>query len=50
MSNKTKFGISVIKLRHGCWSLGINISHDELETYVYISLFKWTITIGKIFK
>ena len=50
MNRKTEFGISISELSKGWWSLGINISHDELETYVFINLFKWSIAIGKIFK
>lgn len=47
---KLKFGINIEKIWKGSWSLGICFSHQfDGETYLYINLFKWTITIGKIY-
>lgn len=45
---KTKFGVKVDKLWSGRWSFGICFSHDKPETYIFINLFKWTITIGML--
>lgn len=44
----TKFKIILEKLPKGKWSLGICLSHDDLETYLYINLFIWSISIGKL--
>ena len=46
---KTKFGIIINELWEGRWSFGICLSHDGPETYLFINLFKWTISIGKIY-
>lgn len=43
---KVKFGVSVEKMYSGWWSFGVCFSHSRPETYVYINLFKWTISIG----
>lgn len=32
------------------WSIGCCLSHWDAETYLYINLFKWTLTIGKFIK
>ena len=51
MSDKSKFGIEFRKIFYGNrWSFGACLSHNEVETYLYITLFKWTITIGKFIK
>lgn len=48
---KLQFGISVEKIWEGSWSIGCCLSHSfDGETYLYINLFKWTISIGKIIK
>lgn len=46
---KTKFGIIIDKLYKGRWSFGICLTHDEPETYLLINLFKWSISIGKLY-
>lgn len=45
---KIKWGFEIEKMPDGHWSFGICLSHFVEETYVYINLFKWTISIGKI--
>lgn len=47
-SGKSKFGISISNISKGSWSFGICFSHDCLESYLYINLIKWSISIGKI--
>jgi hypothetical protein len=32
------------------WSIGCSLSHWDTETYLYVNLFKWTLTIGKFIK
>lgn len=46
MSNKTKFGIKIDKMYKGWWSFGVCVSHADTETYLFINLFKWSISIG----
>lgn len=47
---KLKIGIECVKIEpKGMWALGISLSHWEEETYLYINLFKWRITIGKFY-
>ena len=43
---KGKFGVTGYKLMKGRWSIGIAITHDEYETYLYINLVKWSVAIG----
>ena len=45
---KVKWGIKIDKLYKNHWSFGICISHQEEETYLFINLFKWSISIGKL--
>ena len=45
---KVKCGIHIDKLYKNQWSFGICISHQEEETYLFINLFKWSISIGKL--
>lgn len=47
--NKTKFQIVVDKDPKGLWSFGICISHFYDETYIYLNLFKISISIGKLY-
>ena len=44
------FGIKVDKQFQGAWSFGSCISHSFGETYLFINFFKWTISIGYLFK
>ena len=48
-SNKTKFQIVVDKQPKGLWSFGICISHFHDETYIFLNLFKLSISIGKLY-
>lgn len=43
---KGKFGVTGYKHIKGAWSVGIAITHDDYETYLYINFFKWSIAIG----
>ena len=49
MEGKMKFGIKVDKLPKYCWSVGACISHGTPETYLFINLFKWSISIGYMY-
>lgn len=46
----TKFGIRIDKRYKGMWSFGICLSHLGKETYLYINLFKWSISIGLLYE
>ena len=41
-----KFRVIGYKQRKGAWSVGIEITHDDYETYLYINLVKWSVAIG----
>ena len=49
-----KFGINVIKIPNGDWSIGIDFEHqwngraEGYETYFVIAIVKWIIFIGYI--
>jgi hypothetical protein len=43
---KCKFGIKVDKINKGMWSICFGISHFFSETYLFINLVKWSISIG----
>ena len=45
---KPKFQIVVDKHPKGMWCLGGYFSHNEDETYIFLSLFKVCIAIGKM--
>ena len=46
-----KFGIKIDKQWEGFWSLGSCISHTCFgETYLFINLIKWSISIGWLAK
>lgn len=45
-----KFGVQIEKICGDQWSFGICLSHWEDETYLYINLFKRTVTIGRFYK
>ena len=47
---KVKFVISVEKLPDHWWSFGICLYHTDDKTYIFINLFKWSISIGKLIK
>lgn len=49
MSDKVKFGVIVDKMEKDYWGIGISLAHCYDETYIYINLFKWTISIGKLY-
>ena len=44
------FGIRVHNMFEGAWSLGICLSHNFDETYIFINFFKKSIAIGWIDK
>lgn len=50
MNNNTKFGIKVDTMHEQSWSFGICLSHEFNETYVFINFFKWSISIGWLWK
>lgn len=45
-NKKPKFRIRITKQYPGMWSFGICLSHDTIETYIYINLIKYSIAIG----
>ncbi len=47
--SKCKFGIKVDKLCKEMWSIGSCISHSFNETYLFINLIKWSISIGWLY-
>ena len=44
--SKCRFGIKIDKLCKEMWSIGACISHSFEETYLFINLVKWSISIG----
>ena len=46
---RVKFGVKVDKREDGMWSFGICLSHFVEETYLYINLFRWSISIGYLY-
>lgn len=49
-NNKAKFQIKIDKQWKGMWSFGACLSHCGEETYLYVNLFKWSITIGFLYE
>ena len=47
---KLCWGIDCFKLHEAFWTFGVGLSHMFDETYIYINFFKWSITIGRIYK
>ena len=51
MSNtKARFGIDFVKHSSGMWSFGICFSHFDEETYIYVNFYRYSVSIGKIYK
>ena len=51
IGGKLVFGIAIEKMFEGDWSVGICLSHSfDGQTYIFINLFKWSISIGRIIK
>ena len=50
MSNKSKvkFSVKVNKMCDDQFSIGACISHWQDETYLFLNLFKWSVSIGFI--
>ena len=44
------FRIKVDKIAVDDWSIGSCFSHSFGETYLFINFFKWSISIGWLFK
>ena len=47
--DKTKFQIVINKYPKGMWALGICLNHYDDETYIYLNLFKVSISVGKLY-
>ncbi len=47
---KLVFGVNIDKIPKGMWSFGICLSHSYEQTYIYINLFKITISVGRLLK
>ena len=48
--NGVRFRIKTDKHPNGMWSFCIALTHLVDETYLYISLFKWFISIGYLYE
>lgn len=48
--NGVRFRIKADKHSPGLWSFGVCVSHMTDETYLYINLFKWSISIGLLYE
>jgi len=48
-SKDTKFRIKVDPIIQEAWSIGLCISHWYDETYLFINLLKWSISIGFLY-
>lgn len=48
IETKTKFKVDIFKNYKGTWIFGICLVHHFEETYVYVNLFRWSISIGKL--
>lgn len=46
---KPKWGIKVDRREDGMWSFGIALSHFVKETYLYINVYRWCISIGYLY-
>jgi hypothetical protein len=45
----TKFRVKVDSIIQEAWSIGLCLSHWYDETYLYINLLKWSISIGFLY-
>ena len=48
-NQNVKFNIRFDKRTDDMWSFGIGFSHFVKETYLWINLYKWQITIGFLY-
>lgn len=48
-NKSTKFRVKVDSIIQEAWSIGLCLSHWYDETYLYINLLKWTISIGFLY-
>ena len=48
-NNGTKFRIQVDKMHDREWSIGIGLSHWCDETYLFINVIRWRISIGFLY-
>ncbi len=47
--NKTKFQVTVNKQPKGLWSFGVCISRFHDEIYIFLNLFKISVSVGKLY-
>lgn len=47
--SKVKFSIKVDKMGDYQFSIGACISHWQDETYLFLNLFKWSVSIGLLY-
>lgn len=47
--NKTKFQVTVDKQPKGLWSFGVCISRFHDEIYIFLNLFKISVSVGKLY-
>ena len=48
--SQIKWGLNIVKWSKGDWSFGVCLTRDANldECYIYINLFKWSISIGRL--
>ena len=46
---RAKLGIKTFKYGKGMWKIGIEVIHHFEETYIQIKLYRWNISIGKMY-
>lgn len=46
--NNVRWCIEKYKQFNGKWSIGIGLTHDDFDTYLFINLFKWAFAIGRM--
>lgn len=47
--HRLKFGISLEEIGDGRWSIGMCLSHEGKETYLYVNLLKLSFSIGRMY-
>lgn len=46
---RVKLGIKTFKYGKGMWKIGIEVIQHFEETYIQIKLYRWNISIGKMY-
>ena len=48
--NGVRFRIKTDKYPNDMWSFSIGLSHFTDETYLYVNLFRWSVSIGYLYE